>query len=460
MCDAKARRSTRAPITVVIVTETLMCAERASHMAEVAARLRGVLGANVRVWTFRRAAMDGSYATWSFVDTLARRLRRTRPDLVLSFGTSAGLACGLLWRPCAVGHFIWVQDGASPIPHDRRLEPLALAWTPEFVALSDQARLFLVEALGIAPERITGSSDQMLAFVDRAVAATSGRDRRRGFFDTRLVLRAVFRDMPDFAAPIEALAARLHKDGRTRIAIWGTGQSGQALAAACRRRRITVEAFADPNPARWGQSCDGTIIQPIASILSSRVRTVAITGRTGQDRGRQIVEHAARKAGVRLHLYSHARPSGIGTVAPTSHHIEQSDTSRMAEVERLVAPVVERLRRAGHGDITIYGASGTGRAILRVARRQRVPVRFFVDSDPTRWDDEVEGVQVVSIGQAMEEGTHRYAVGSFGNAVAISETIARLYRGHDVEPVIVAPAKLAAKARRPARCQPPRRLEA
>ncbi|MBW1687021.1 MAG: glycosyltransferase [Deltaproteobacteria bacterium] len=84
----------------------------------------------------------------------AWKLRRARPDVVLSFTLYPNVACGLTWRRTGARSFLWGQRDVFESLVEAELERRAVRSTPSFISNSEHARDFMDRTLGVPPERI------------------------------------------------------------------------------------------------------------------------------------------------------------------------------------------------------------------------------------------------------------------------------------------------------------------
>jgi glycosyltransferase involved in cell wall biosynthesis len=92
--------------------------------------------------------------TWRNILRFARALRVERPTLLLPFTYFPNLACGLVWRWTGARLCAWNQRDVIEYRLGRGLDRLAQWQTPEFVANSGAAALFLEQYHGIPRRKI------------------------------------------------------------------------------------------------------------------------------------------------------------------------------------------------------------------------------------------------------------------------------------------------------------------
>ena len=86
--------------------------------------------------------------------SLARGLRRERPDVILAFNWLPNVACGLTWRVSGARLGVWNQrDGGCGL-NAGLMQRTAVRWSSGFMSNSVHARRFLSETYGLRPGKI------------------------------------------------------------------------------------------------------------------------------------------------------------------------------------------------------------------------------------------------------------------------------------------------------------------
>lgn len=160
-------------IIIVLGSLELGGAERQALL--LARHLVNEQGADVHVWGFtgpgRTSEMcEEAGIPWrvvpvawggrrrSFLFDLARfgiTLRRARPFAVLPFTNPPNVVCGLTWKITGASTCVWNQRDLGLQRRGTILERWAVRWTHRFVAVSEPAAGFLVDALGIPRNRVS-----------------------------------------------------------------------------------------------------------------------------------------------------------------------------------------------------------------------------------------------------------------------------------------------------------------
>jgi hypothetical protein len=383
------------------------------------------------------ALMDGSLDSRRYLVRLLAGLTRATPDVVVGTGVPAGVACGLIWRTVGARRVIWYQPDARPTPVSLRALRLAAGWTPHVWAATDAAARLLIDTLGVRAEAVTvfdAAADPLRALAERAAALDCAVEPPSPVagFAPRLVVRAVVQQVIEQEEQAVRLAGHLRQSGVRRVVVYGDGPPARILIAACRRRRVRVVGVA-PLVERGG---DLAIRRMALAEVFRRggVRVVAIASREGAVNVAGRVRQAARACGVTATVVAVGHPGFAVTPQRGGDRsaLQRALTARrLREIDRHVRPIVAALCRDRVRVCCIYGASDVGRAILRLARRHRIRVQFFIDGNDTKWGDVVDGVEIVSLAQAASTGPRVFAIGSIANAAAISAAIESACPGTD-----------------------------
>lgn len=99
----------------------------------------------------------------------------------------------------------------------------------------------------------------------------------------------------------------------------------------------------------------------------------------------------------------------------------------------------ESILSDGIREIVLYGAGKIGRNLIRASRLLGIKVLCAVDRNEKLWGSKIEGVEVVSLDEAVECGNHCYAVASLAFIDEIQKTILTRYDGYGEHPQIFLP---------------------
>lgn len=81
-------------------------------------------------------------------------LRRARPDVILPYTMFPNVMCGLTWRWTGARLCVWNQRDGGVERMGERIERWATSQTPWFVSNSQHGAEFMVQTLGVKPDRI------------------------------------------------------------------------------------------------------------------------------------------------------------------------------------------------------------------------------------------------------------------------------------------------------------------
>ena len=94
------------------------------------------------------------------------------------------------------------------------------------------------------------------------------------------------------------------------------------------------------------------------------------------------------------------------------------------------------LRAHGVRKFSIYGAGAVGRRLAADARSEGFDVERIVDRDQGLWNKSINGVKVMGVDQALDEGCDTFVVASLTYAKEIKATITEASRAKGIEPRI------------------------
>ncbi|MBF0274622.1 MAG: hypothetical protein HQK84_05270 [Nitrospinae bacterium] len=104
----------------------------------------------------------------------------------------------------------------------------------------------------------------------------------------------------------------------------------------------------------------------------------------------------------------------------------------------LMSDLCEIIKDNNINEVTLYGIGTIGRAFIDVARLNKISINFIVDGNNTLWGSSVEGIEVISLEEAIARGCTTYAISSLGYAIEIIKTIKKRFTKEPVEPKIFA----------------------
>jgi hypothetical protein len=128
------------------------------------------------------------------------------------------------------------------------------------------------------------------------------------------------------------------------------------------------------------------------------------------------------------------------TNGPASLNERQTDPIAFTSLSRWFAPAKQLIGEAlgmQLSAIAVYGAGEVGRTLLPEAINSGLNVKWVIDRNPLLWGQKIEGVNVVRLSQAVEEGANSFVIASFSFADEIRHQIMAQFAGRDVRPFIV-----------------------
>jgi FMN phosphatase YigB (HAD superfamily) len=118
-----------------------------------------------------------------------------------------------------------------------------------------------------------------------------------------------------------------------------------------------------------------------------------------------------------------------------SHFAGHSSTGYFEKMLQLS----QRLLREGVEEVAMYGAGEVGRSFVRAARVSGLKILCAVDRNQKLWGTHLEGVEVVSLDEAVRRNPGAYVVTSFAFAREIRQAILARYRGCAFVPRVFLP---------------------
>jgi len=136
---------------------------------------------------------------------VCRSLRWAKPDLILPYTFGPNVVCGLVWEWTGARSCVWNQRDEGLVPTGSSAARRAAQATPRFVSNCEAGAQFLIEKLGVAPEKVT-----MIPNGVETVAAEMDRSAWRERLEV------------DERAFVACMVANLHlnKDHATLLRAW------------------------------------------------------------------------------------------------------------------------------------------------------------------------------------------------------------------------------------------------
>jgi predicted HAD superfamily hydrolase len=78
----------------------------------------------------------------------------------------------------------------------------------------------------------------------------------------------------------------------------------------------------------------------------------------------------------------------------------------------LMSGLVSEIQQAGFHQIVVYGAGEIGRALIKAAHLHQLKIVYIVDRKESLWGQFIDGVEIVSLQQAIDKKSDAFAIGS------------------------------------------------
>jgi len=102
----------------------------------------------------------------------------------------------------------------------------------------------------------------------------------------------------------------------------------------------------------------------------------------------------------------------------------------------IMSDMILQILEEGINEIIIYGAGEAGKYLLRAAQLYGMNVKYFVDRKESLWGTYIEGIEVISLNQAVRSGIRTYAIGSMAFIDEIRSNIEQIYSTVEEKPSI------------------------
>ncbi len=124
-------------------------------------------------------------------------------------------------------------------------------------------------------------------------------------------------------------------------------------------------------------------------------------------------------------------------IGETRKLLQYAETvSKYKGIRDIAEILVARVQAEGITELSIFGAGEVGEMVFQIAKAANLTVSRFIDSNPTRWGEKLNGIYITSLRQAFQMGPHVYVVASISFAEEIIKSIQNLYDVTDLDPVI------------------------
>ena len=183
-------------------------------------------------WTGSRMNRLGRLAKFAWL------LRRSRPDVILSYTMLPNVVCGLTWRWTGARLFIWNQRDEGRFRMGRKAERWAIRQTPLFVSNSQHGADFLLRTLGVKADRIRvihNGVELTKSELDRIVWRSHLGVTENCFLACMVANLHAFKDHKTLLKAWRILLNRLHVNGGSAVLLLAgyfgkTSESLKALA--------------------------------------------------------------------------------------------------------------------------------------------------------------------------------------------------------------------------------------
>ncbi|WPZ18085.1 hypothetical protein UM396_16210 [Geobacillus subterraneus] len=105
----------------------------------------------------------------------------------------------------------------------------------------------------------------------------------------------------------------------------------------------------------------------------------------------------------------------------------------------IMSQMVSRVIDEGNKRVIVYGAGEAGQALVRVSELFGLDIQCIVDRNRLLWGQKINGIEIVSLDEAIKKGLHLYLVASFAFAYQIKKDIEDRYKIETKQPKIYLP---------------------
>jgi FMN phosphatase YigB (HAD superfamily) len=157
-------------------------------------------------------------------------------------------------------------------------------------------------------------------------------------------------------------------------------------------------------------------------------------------------EELARKNGVSAYARSNRKrlepavwTAGVVTRVDPAAHFRGVGFERHRGYFGSMLRFCSKIMAQGCDRVAVYGAGEVGQQFLRAARLLGPKPTFFVDRNRKLWGSHIEGIEIVSLEEAVNKGASAYAVASFAFIDEIQQAILQACAGANFQPAIFVP---------------------
>ena len=130
-------------------------------------------------------------------------------------------------------------------------------------------------------------------------------------------------------------------------------------------------------------------------------------------------------------------PKGVVTLVDEFYYVRRAlRNGSQNEIIKSMQQVVERVSEDGVKEVALYGAGENGRQFYFLCQMYNIGVKCFIDRKESLWGTFKEGVEVMGLEQAMQQGNNTYIVTSLFSISEISDYILEKYENQKNHPKI------------------------
>lgn len=130
-------------------------------------------------------------------------------------------------------------------------------------------------------------------------------------------------------------------------------------------------------------------------------------------------------------------PKGVVTLEDEFYYVRRAlENSAGNEILKSMQNVVKKVQQHGIEEIALYGAGENGRQFFFLCRLYHIKTTCFIDRKESLWGTQKEGIPVMGLNQAIEEGQNNFIITSLFSINEIEFYIRECFRNQKKNPVI------------------------
>ena len=106
---------------------------------------------------------------------------------------------------------------------------------------------------------------------------------------------------------------------------------------------------------------------------------------------------------------------------------------------RLLSDAIVAMRKKGVRNIAVYGAGEIGQVFGKLSLIMGLRINCYIDSNPRLWGAKIDGIEIISLKEAIEKDQDKYFVASFQFFEEIRDTISEAFEETGTSVNIYAP---------------------